>query len=219
MQLTGRDATIQQLTNELILLRLECERHQRARFGDSSERVAPGLVLPGVDLAVRNDNAAAEPAEPPPEETEKEKKGSRRKRRKRLQVDPACVTQKHVTLQPESIGCRCCGEEMVVIGEETSSVTERIPARYEQTITHRPKYACNRCRQGGVVIAPAREPLVTGAGGVGGSLAVDIAVMHYADHPPPSTDSRASSCARVCTSIAAPSAASRSAWPSRCCGS
>jgi transposase len=73
---------------------------------------------------------------------------------------------------------------MVVIGEETSSVTERIPARYEQTITHRPKYACNRCRQGGVVIAPAPEPLVTGAGGVGVSLAADIAVMHYADHLP-----------------------------------
>ena len=182
VQLTGRDATIQQLTNELILLRYECERHERARFGDSSERLTTQeLALPGVDLSVRNDNAAAEPAEPPPEETEKKKKGSRRKR---LQVDPACVTTKHVTLQPESIGCRCCGEDMVVIGEETSSVTERIPARYEQTITHRPKYACNRCRQGGVVIAPAREPLVTGAGGVGVSLAVDIAVMHYADHLP-----------------------------------
>ncbi len=185
VQLTGRDATIQQLTNELILLRYECERHERARFGDSSERVTTQeLALPGVDLSVRNDNAAAEPAESLPEETEKKKKGSRGKRRKRLQVDPACVTTKHVTLQPESIGCRCCDEDMVVIGEETSSVTERIPARYEQTITHRPKYACNRCRQGGVVIAPAPEPLVTGAGGVGGSLAVDIAVMHYADHLP-----------------------------------
>ncbi len=123
VQLTGRDATIQQLTNELILLRYECERHERARFGDSSERVTTQeLALPGVDLSVRNDNAAAEPAEPPPEETEKKKKGSRRKRRKRLQVDPACVTTKHVTLQPESIGCRCCGEDMVVIGEETMPV-------------------------------------------------------------------------------------------------
>jgi hypothetical protein len=47
------------------------------RFGDSSERVTPEeLVLPGVDLSVRNDNAAAEPAEPPPAEQEKKKKGS-----------------------------------------------------------------------------------------------------------------------------------------------
>ena len=185
VQLTGRDATIQQLSNELILLRFELDRQLRARFGDSSERVtSQELALPGVDLSVRNDNAAAEPAEPPLAEQEKKKKGSRRKRRPRLQVDPACVTMKHVTLKPESIGCRCCGEDMVVIGEETSSVTERIPARYEQTITHRPKYACNRCRQGGVVIAPAPEPLVTGAGGVGVSLAADIAVMHYADHLP-----------------------------------
>ena len=185
VQLTGRDATIQQLTNELILLRFELDRQLRARFGDSSERVTTQeLALPGVDLSVRNDNAAAEPAEPPPTEQEKKKKGSGRKRRPRLQVDPACVTTKHVTLKPESIGCRCCGEDMVIIGEEISSVTERIPARYEQTITHRPKYACNRCRQGGVVIAPAPEPLVTGAGGVGVSLAADIAVMHYADHLP-----------------------------------
>ena len=58
VQLTGRDATIQQLTNELILLRYECERHERARFGDSSERVTTQeLALPGVDLSVRNDNA------------------------------------------------------------------------------------------------------------------------------------------------------------------
>jgi transposase len=74
---------------------------------------------------------------------------------------------------------------MVVIGEETSSVTERIPARYEQTVTHRPKYACNHCRQGGVVIAPAPEdrPSPARAAWVI-SLAVDIAVMHYADHLP-----------------------------------
>jgi transposase len=185
VQLMGRDATIQLLTNELILLRFQCERHERARFGDNRERVTTEEpALPGVDLSVHNDNAAEAPAAPPPEETEKKKKGSGRKRRKRLQVDPACVTQKHVTIEPESIACRCCGKDMVVIGEVTSSVTERIPARYEETITHRPKYACNRCRQGGVVIAPAPEPLVTGAGGVGVSLAADIAVMHYADHLP-----------------------------------
>ncbi len=185
VQLAARDATVQQLTNELILLRFERDRHARARFGDSSERFAPELVLPGVDLTVPNDNAVPQAAEPTPEEQEKKaRKGSGRKRRPRLQVDPSCATVKHVTLTPESIVCRCCGEEMVVIGEETSTVTERVPARYEQTVTHRPKYACKGCRQGGIVIAPAPEPIVTGAGAVGVSLAVDIAVMHYADHLP-----------------------------------
>lgn len=184
VQLAARDATIQQQTNELILLRFELDRQLRARFGDSSERLtAQELALPGVDLSVRNDNDVEERAAPPPVELEK-RKGSGRKRRPRLQVDPACLTVKHVTLTPQSIACRCCGEEMVVIGEETSSVTERVPARYEETITHRPKYACKGCRQGGVIIAPAPEPLVTGAGAVGLSLAADIAVMHYADHLP-----------------------------------
>lgn len=184
VQLAARDATIQQQANELILLRFECERHERARFGNSSERTeATELVLPGVDLTRLNDNAVAAPAQPQPEEAEK-KKRRKRKRRKNLEVDPSRLTTKHVTLAPESIACRCCGDDMVVIGEETSSTTERIPARYEKTITHRPKYACGRCRQGGVIIAPAPEPIVTGAGGVGLSLAVDIAVMHYADHLP-----------------------------------
>mgnify|MGYP003334079189 FL=1 len=184
VQLAARDATIQQMTNELILLRFERDRQVHARFGDSSEKVDPQeLTLPGIDLSGHNDNAVAEPAAPPPPE-KKRKKGSGSKRRPRLQVDPACVTKKHVTLEPTRTACRCCGEDMVVIGEETSSVTERIPPHYEETITHRPKYACNRCRQGGVVIAPAPEPIVTGAGGVGLSLAADIAVMHYADHLP-----------------------------------
>ncbi len=115
-------------------------------------------MLPGVDLTARNDNAAAEPAEPPPTEQEKKKKGSGASA---VRGASACVTTKHVTLKPESIGCRCCGEDMVVIGEETSSVTERIPARYEQTITHRPKYACNRCRQGGVSSRAPEDPPVS----------------------------------------------------------
>lgn len=73
-----------------------------------------------------NDNAVEVPAAPPPAEQEK-MRGSARKRRPRFQVNRACLTVKQVTLTPESIACRCCGEEMVVIGEETSSVTERVP--------------------------------------------------------------------------------------------
>jgi transposase len=182
VQLAARDATLQQQTNEIILLRFELERLTRFKFGDSSERLTPEeLVLPGVDLTARNDNAEV----PAPEPVQKKKrKRSKRKRRPRLQVDPSCCTVNHIVLPPESTACRCCGEAMVVIDEETSTVTERIPARYEQTVTHRPKYACNHCRQGGVVIARPEDPPITGAGGVGISLAVDTAVMHFADHLP-----------------------------------
>ncbi len=44
--------------------------------------------------------------------------------------------------------------------------------------------ACNQCKGGGVVVAPKDDPPITGAGPVGLSLAVDIAVQHYADHLP-----------------------------------
>lgn len=182
-QLAARDAVIAQQRLDIAALRFDLARVKRMHFGESSEKLRPEeLTLPGIDLTASNDNVV--PPQPEPKLRVCEHERTRRKRRPRLEVDPACCTTRHVTLTPESTTCRCCGEAMVVIGEETSTVTERIPARYEQTITHRPKYACNHCRQGGVVIARPEDPPVTGAGGVGLSLAVDIAVMHYADHLP-----------------------------------
>jgi len=182
-QLAARDAVIAQQRLDIAALRFDLARVKRMHFGESSEKLRPEeLTLPGIDLTASNDNVV--PPQPEPKQRVREHERTRRKRRTRLEVDPACCTTHHVTLAPESTTCRCCGEAMVVIGEETSTVTERIPARYEQTITHRPKYACNHCRQGGVVTARPEDPPVTGAGGVGLSLAVDIAVMHYADHLP-----------------------------------
>ncbi len=184
VQLAARDAVIAHQRQEITLRDFEIARLKRMLFGDRKETLTPEeLTLPGVDLAGSNDNAAAAP-EPEEKQRVREHERTRRKRRPRLQVDPSCCTTRHVTLKPDSTTCACCGEAMVVIDEETSTVTERIPARYEQIITHRPKYACNHCRQGGVVIAQPEDPPITGAGGVGLSLATDIAVMHFADHLP-----------------------------------
>lgn len=182
-QLDARDALIAQQRLDIAALKFNLDRVHRMHFGESSERLRPEeLILPGIDLTASNDNVAPPP--PEPKQRVREHERTRRKRRSRLEVDPERCTTRHVTLAPESTTCRCCGEAMVVIGEETSTTLERIPAHYEQTITHRPKYACNHCRQGGVVIARPADPPATGAGGVGLSLAVDIAVMHYADHLP-----------------------------------
>jgi transposase len=182
--LAARDATIRDLRVELERKAFELARLQKIVFGDRRERVDPeALVLPGVDLAPSNDTAPEEPVAKRRVKAHERDVVSRR-RRARLALDPACVTEKHVYLDPERTTCACCGEALAVIGEERREVTEREPARYLRVVTHRRKMACSGCKQGGVQIAPAEEPPATGAGGVGASLAVDIAVMHYADHLP-----------------------------------
>jgi len=107
-----------------------------------------------------------------------------RGRRKHLVLDPARVTDVHRHLRPDVTSCRCCGEALTEIGEETSTRIEREPTRFRRVITHRHKMACSSCRQGGVTIARPDDPPTFGAGMVGTSLAVDMVLMHYDDHLP-----------------------------------
>ena len=101
-----------------------------------------------------------------------------------LRLDPARVTDEHRHLRPDATRCRCCGEALTEIGEETSTRIEREPTRFRRVITHRHKMACSSCRQGGVTIARPDDPPTFGAGMVGTSLAVDMVLMHYDDHLP-----------------------------------
>ena len=185
--LAARDATIAELQLELLRKEFELARVRRALFGVRSERVTPEeLVLPGLDLSAPSDGAP--PTEPESSRKRKvrehERGASSRRRRARLELDPACVTDEHVVLDPESTTCACCGTALVAIGEETRTVIEREPARYRRVTTHRRKFACGACKQNGVVIAPPPEPPSTGAGPVGASLAVDTVVSHFHDHLP-----------------------------------
>lgn len=185
--LSERDAQLADLKLELLRKEFELARFRRALFGVRSERVAPDeLVLPGVDLTPQNDTAAS--VEPESSSTRKVKEHERttssRRRRARLELDPACVTDEHRVIDPETTTCACCGTALVPIGEETSTVIEREPARYRRITTHRRKLACSACKQNGILIAPPPEPPSTGAGPVGATLAVDIVVSHFHDHLP-----------------------------------
>lgn len=177
-----RDARIRDLEFELRLKGYQIERLRKQLFGDRSERVPPeALTLPGLDLAPGNDTATT----PEPERKRRVREHERTtKRRSPLTLDPACVTDKHVYVTPESTACGCCGAAMTSIGEETRVCVERVPACYVRTFTHRLKFACGACKQGGVHIAQPEDYSVLGPTPVGPSLAVDIAVMHYADHLP-----------------------------------
>lgn len=177
-----RDERVRELTLALQLKAYEAERFRQQLYGDRSERVAPeALTLPGLDLTPSNDTAT--PSEPERKRRVREHERTT-KRRSPLALDPACVTDKHVYVTPEQTACGCCGAAMTSIGEETRVCVERVPACYVRTFTHRLKFACGACKQGGVRIAQPEDYSVLGPTPVGPSLAVDIAVMHYADHLP-----------------------------------
>lgn len=182
-QVELRDQEIATLRSTLLLKGFEIARLNRALFGVSSERVVPeGPTLPGLDLALPN--APLAPLLPTRRVKEHERKVRTEPARARLELLPSCVTDEHVTLFPEVTSCGCCGEALAAIGEELRVVVDRVPAHYLRTNFHRLKMACSHCGQAGVVIAPAPEPTVTGAGPIGVSLAVDIVLMHYQDHLP-----------------------------------
>jgi transposase len=101
-----------------------------------------------------------------------------------MELDPARVRDEHRHLYPDARACRCCGAALVEIGEETRVVIEHEPARFRRVTTHRHKMACAACKHGGVVIAQPDDPPASGPGMVGLSLAIEIALRHYADHLP-----------------------------------
>lgn len=185
-QVADRDAQLLEARQTLALKTFEIARLTRALFGPRTERVDPSaLVLPGVTLAANDTTPPTPPAAKPNTQVKPhERKPRTTKHRACLDLDPACVTDTHTYLDPAQTHCGCCGDALTTIGEETRTIVERDPARYHRTTIHRHKKACTRCKGAGVQIAPAEEPSATGPGPVGASLAVDIAVMHAADHLP-----------------------------------
>ena len=177
-RLDALNATIDALRHELTLKDFEIARLKRMLFGQRRERFDTKTAwLPGLLPTAQNDAPSAQPAAP--EKPAKERK-PRKTARPRLDADPARVPERHVTQKPAQTRCGCCGGALVKIGEECSERIECKPVVFERVITHRPKMACNQCKGGGVVVAPKDDPPITGAGPVGLSLAVDIAVQHYA---------------------------------------
>ena len=192
-QVQERDETIREISLKLQLRAFDIVRLKRYIFGDRSERVVPTDAtpnLPGLDLdqPASNDTPADASGDKDKDRASHVHAHDRRlggkKRRLRLELDPSCVDDKHDHVYPDSNVCACCGATMVDIGEETREVVERQPVRYQRTTTHRHKLACNQCKGSGVVIALPEDPPASGAGPVGTSLAVDIVLMHYADHLP-----------------------------------
>ena len=180
-----RDAAIaesRRLTEQNDQLRHLLKQLQRAQFGQRSERLDRDqmqLALEDIETSLASRDA----------EEEEHQNGAadkpavqRKKRRINRGALPAHLPHVHVTLEPESTVCPCCHGAMHVIGEENSQRLDKIPARYQVIVTHRPKYGCRAC-EGAIVQAPAPERLIKSGIPTEG-LVASVVVDKFAWHNP-----------------------------------
>jgi hypothetical protein len=186
-----------ELRKENVLLKHQLEVMNTHRFGDRSEkRKASGLTMtstapdddteptppePGSGGAANDTSASNEHNEPTsggPKKNNKKKKGTK------LQLDPARTTVKTTHLYPECNECGCCHAQLREAASETTRWVQREPVRYTLHEEIRHTYVCSKCHGPKPVTAPKEYESPLGAGPVGVTLGVDIAIFHTADHLP-----------------------------------
>ncbi len=153
------------------------------RFGRKTEKIDPAqlrLFLEELRQAAQGDALPPEATSPVVAHVRRkpiERKGSRT-------VLPDSIPREVVRLEPDEAERTCaCGAAKTCIGCERSQVLELIPAQFKVIVYERAKYACKRCEEGGVVIAPAPpKPIDGGLPGFG--LMADVLVKKYAEHLP-----------------------------------
>ena len=107
------------------------------------------------------------------QEQDEEADGKRRRRSSRgsrsgVRFGPQ-VDRREEVIEPDTIMCPCGCGEMTKIGEDRSERLDYEPAKFTVVETVRPRYACNKCKGGGVVQSPAPAALVEGGSSHRGS--------------------------------------------------
>jgi len=154
----------------------QLEWFKRQIFGRKTERI----VIPGqLDLFAE---PASEEAAPPAVETESIQYSRRKPKRNPL---PKMLPRERIELdveEPDKV-CPCCKGARHRIG---AAVTEELafqPARFWVREFIRPKYACPRCEEGGVVTAAVpQRPIPKGL--FGPEVLAHLLVSKYEDHIP-----------------------------------
>ena len=95
----------------------------------------------------------------------------------------AQVDRREEVIEPDTIMCPCGCGEMTKIGEDRSERLDYEPPKFTVIETVRPRYACNTCKGGGVVQAPAPAALVEG-GLPTEALLAHVLISKYGDHLP-----------------------------------
>jgi transposase len=152
---------------------------QKGEYGPKSEKYklvdSQTIALPGFE-------SEPEVPEEPKAEPLEVKAHSRAPRKQR---DLSSLPKVIIPCDIEDKSCTCCGTELVNIGTDSSQELEYQPAKLFINVYVRPKYACNNCKESGVLQASLpkeAKPLERSLAGAG--LLTQIVVSKYVDHIP-----------------------------------
>ncbi len=179
VELAASEARLKVALLEIEQIKMQLAVLRRHRYGQSSERLDGEIVQLELRLEDLEETVGEQIAASP---RSREAKGQERKPTGRKPLPPH-LPREVVVHEPDII-CQCGGCDpgrLTKIGETTSEVLEKIPARLKVIRHVRPKYACRRCEA--VFQAPAPDlPIEKGRPGPG--LLAHIAVSKYCDGLP-----------------------------------
>lgn len=176
------EASIAALSSNNVALAHKVEVLLHQLYGKKAERRTsdhPVLPFPG-----------DEPEPPPPphvaeaEDDEYETITYSRKKRGATRISKDLPRETVVLDVPQADRmCPCCGEQMTEIGKEISERIDFTPAVLKVIETVRPKYACKKHEENGVLTAPLpAHPVAKGMATAG--LIAHVLVAKYKDHLP-----------------------------------
>jgi transposase len=183
VELAASEARLKVALLEIEQIKMQLAVLRRQRYGQSSERLDGEIVQLELHLEDLEETVGEQiAARPRPREAKDQDLSQERKPTGRKPLPPH-LPREVVVHEPEII-CQCGGCDpgrLTKIGETTTEVLEKIPARLKVIRHVRPKYACRRCEA--VFQAPAPElPIENGRPGSG--LLAHIAVSKYCDGLP-----------------------------------
>ncbi len=177
--------TIQQLQRLSDGLAHRLDLALRRLYGRSSERIDPGqLLLFG--QAMRQAAQAMEALANAQDAAASDKTSSKPRGHGRRPLPPDLPRHRvEHPMAPEELTCPCCDKPRVRIGEEVSEQLDYTPASLFVIQHVRPKFACPRCEDGGVVTADKPDVgQVIDKGLPGPGLVAHVVTSKYADHLP-----------------------------------
>ena len=175
--LVEKDAQLIEYTRYINILEKNLRAAEQARFAPKSEKRQldnSGQQLPLFDSAEVLAPVVPESLVTVPAHT----------RAARVKRDLSKLPHNRIEHKPATTQCACCGEELTKIGEDISQELEYQPAKLFVNDHVRPRYACNRCKDGvqQAELPSGVKPLIRSIAGAG--LLSQILVSKYVDHIP-----------------------------------
>lgn len=169
---------VQELEERLRLMRI-------VKYGPKSEQLSnEQLALLEQELIVSGEEVEQEAALPEPLKRRAQARKPRRYHPGREELPAHLERRVETIVCPEAQRrCGCCGQERVVIGQESTEVLEVEPAKYYVKVIQREKRICRTCSGQAPVTAPAPVRIVE-KGKVGDVLAVDVVMKKFVEHQP-----------------------------------